>query len=182
MSSPLDQLTSVSTVGEKIALIALSQVGTREEGGNNRGASIRRYQAATWLQPGPWPWCAAFVCWVLQRLLTLDGAARAALGLHSGSIDDWRPQTAGAFDFERWARKRGLQMLDEGAAVLAGDIVIFDFSHIGIVVEPAAVRSKFIKTVEGNTNGRGERDSESGDGVWAKTRPRELAKLFIRVK
>lgn len=170
------------TVGEKLALLALSQVGVREEGANNCGPSIRRYQASTWLQPGPWSWCAAFVCWAIHQLLKTDGDARAALGLHSGAVDDWRPQTAAAFDFERWARKRELRILGEDAAVQAGDLVIFDFSHIGIVVEPAAAKSRFLKTVEGNTNGSGQRDSESGDGVWAKTRARELAKVFIRLK
>jgi len=59
--------------------------------------------------------------------------------------------------------------------------VIFDFSHIGLVVEDqASIRSK-IKTIEGNTNGKGDRDSESGDGVWEKQRMPSLAKSYIRL-
>jgi hypothetical protein len=39
-----------------------------------------------------------------------------------------------------------------------------------------------IVTIEGNTNGRGDRDSESGDGVWRKTRPKSIARNFIRIR
>jgi hypothetical protein len=38
-----------------------------------------------------------------------------------------------------------------------------------------------IKTVEGNTNGRGDRDSDSGDGVWEKQRMPILTKSYIRI-
>lgn len=40
---------------DNLVQIALAEVGTREEGGNNCGKDIREYQAATWLEPGPWP-------------------------------------------------------------------------------------------------------------------------------
>lgn len=173
-------MISVTEARRRLVAIVESQVGTREQGGNNRGPSIERYQKATWLNPGPWPWCAAFACWCLQQWLQ-DGEVRALLGLHSGAVEDWRPQTAGAFDFEKWARKRGLQIVDEGACVQAGDIIIFDFSHIGFVTADATAIVKTLKTVEGNTNGKGDRDSEAGDGVWRKVRARQLAKCFIRI-
>jgi len=35
--------------------------------------------------------------------------------------------------------------------------------------------------VEGNTNGRGDRDSLFGDGVWKKTRKKTLVKDLIRI-
>jgi hypothetical protein len=57
--------------------------------------------------------------------------------------------------------------------------VVFDFSHIGIVAEDSE-RGE-ITAIEGNTNGKGERDSESGDGVWRKYRARSLVKAFIRL-
>lgn len=101
--------------------------------------------------------------------------------LSEKEVNAWRPRTAGAWDFLRWAKEKKLPILDEQAAVYAGDIVVFDFSHIGIVVEDAPAGSKFIQTVEGNTNGAGDRDSTTGDGVWRKTRLRTLARKFIRV-
>jgi len=158
--------------------IAEAEVGVREQGGNNRGGRVRVYQSATWLEPDAWPWCAAFVCWCIKEWIKVPGVLES-IGIANG--DKWRPKTAGAFDFLRWAKEKDLQILPEGAEVFAGDLVVFDFSHIGIVVEDAAKGSQFIKTVEGNTNGKGDRDSTSGDGVWLKKRPRSLARSFIRI-
>jgi hypothetical protein len=58
--------------------LALAEVGVREEGCNNRGPRICEYQAATWLKPAPWPWCAAFICWLIREWLKLP-AVREAL-------------------------------------------------------------------------------------------------------
>lgn len=158
--------------------IAEAEIGTRERGGNNRGERIVAYQKATWLDPDAWPWCAAFVCWCIQEWLKVPGAAES-IGV--SNIEKWRPQTPAAFDFLRWAAQKDLQVLSETAEVHAGDIIVFDFSHIGIVVEDALKSSQSIQTVEGNTNGKGARDSTSGDGVWLKKRARTLARNFIRL-
>lgn len=163
---------------QKLADIALAQVGTKEVGGNNRGPKIVQYQKATWLDPAPWPWCAAFVCWCIREWLEVPGVAEA-VGVAQASL--WRPQTAGAWDFARWAKQHRLEVVDEDHDARAGDLIIFDFSHIGIVVEDSFDGKTPIVTVEGNTNGRGERDSESGDGVWKKVRARHLAKQFVRL-
>jgi len=161
----------------RLVAIALSQVGKREEGSNNVGPAVRMYQAATWLTPAAWPWCAAFVCWCIREWLK-DPAVLELLGITAKQSEEWRPKTAGAFDFERWAKKHGLQILNEKAEALPGDLIIFDFSHIGIVTDQMkGVR----RTVEGNTNGQGERDSEAGDGVWKKTRADSLARVLIRI-
>jgi hypothetical protein len=64
---------------------------------------------------------------------------------------------------------------------LAGDLAIFDFSHIGVVIRDQSKGSTQIVTVEGNTNGKGERDSTSGDGVWRKIRPTRLVRSYIRI-
>ena len=158
--------------------IAEAEIGTREHGGNNRGERIAAYQSATWLDPDAWPWCAAFVCWCIKEWLKVPGAAES-IGV--GNAEKWRPQTPSAFDFLRWAKEKDLRVLDEAAEVHAGDLVVFDFSHIGIVIEDALKGSQFLICVEGNTNGTGSRDSASGDGVWRKKRARGLARNFIRL-
>lgn len=164
---------------EKLADIALSQVGTKEVGGNNRGAKIREYQSATNLDPAPWPWCAAFCCWTIREWLK-DPEAIKWLNLKTTTPSQWRPKTAAAFGFIDWAKKHPntAKVLPESIVAQKGDIVVFDFSHIGIVTNAGKL---FIQTVEGNTNGRGERDSESGDGVWAKRRNSSLARCYIRI-
>lgn len=170
----------MNTLLKPLVDLALAEVGIREEGGNNRGPRIREYQAATWLKPAPWPWCAAFICWLIGQWIKLP-AVREALSLRNDKqVENWRPRTAGAFDFERWARSQKLTVLPRTAKARAGDIVIFSFSHIGIVIKDQGT-SPTIETVEGNTNGAGTRDSTSGDGVWRKRRPVSSVRSFIRL-
>lgn len=165
---------------QKLVSIAQSQVGVKEEGGNNRGKHIVDYQAATWLEPGPWAWCAALQCWVLREWLK-DAEVQKHLGLNALTAQNWRCKDASAFGWIKWAEKRGLYVTDEKEEAKAGDFVVFDFSHIGIVVEDQLPGKQYIVTVEGNTNGKGERDSESGDGVWTKNRSTNLVRAYIRI-
>lgn len=164
----------------RAALVSIvrKEVGNKEVGGNNRGPAIIKYQRATWLDPDAWPWCAAFVDWCIKEWLNVPGVCEA-LGIENP--EEWRPKTAGAFDLANWARKHGRKVLDENSDVQAGDIVIFDFSHTGFVVEDAPRSVNTLETVEGNTNGAGDRESTTGDGVWAKRRARSLAKQFVRL-
>jgi len=159
----------------EVVRLALAEVGVKEAGGNNMGERIREYQRATWLAPSPWPWCAAFVCWVIQKALENPQILHRLKLVEP--VDNWRPKTARAFDFESWARKRGLVVKGENQQAKAGDLVVFDFSHIGIVVADQAGR--MIETVEGNTNTQGSRDSETGDGVWKKNRDYKLTRCYI---
>ncbi|MFH1067841.1 MAG: CHAP domain-containing protein [bacterium] len=150
---------------ESLVAIARREVGVKEVGGNNRGPRIRQYQSATWLEPGAWPWCAAFVCWCIREWRQSDK-----------SLPKFnRPQTAGAFDFERWARQENFPVFDETTLAKKGDIIVFDFSHIGIVAEDRA--GDTLHTIEGNTNAEGSRE---GDGVWEKRRHWKLARSLIR--
>ena len=160
-----------------LAQIAASEIGVREVGGNNNGARIREYQSATWLEPGPWPWCAGFTAWCLREWL-LQPEGHLYLGKHKAV--EWRCKDASAFGWEKWARLKRLQVLPETALAMSGDLVVFDFSHIGIVaVDQTPGRS--LETIEGNTDSMGQRDSESGDGVWRKTRKPSLVKSLIRL-
>lgn len=147
--------------------IASKEVGTKEQG-NNSGPRIREYQAATWLQPGAWPWCAAFVCWTIRETL-----------LHVSRLTTWnRPQTAGAWDFENWGTKekgKGIQLLKPRTKILRGDILVYTFSHIGMASADEA--NGFVATIEGNTNPGGGRE---GDGVYAKRRDTEDVRSHIR--
>lgn len=152
---------------ELLANLALAELDTREEG-RNAGPRIREYQAATWLEPGPWPWCAAFVCWLYQE------ASKARPAPFS------RPRTAAAWDFERWANDVGAAVLKPPGArpALRGDIVVFTFSHIGIVRQHQATATDDLLTIEGNTNPSGDRE---GDGVYKKTRPASKIRSLIRL-
>ena len=172
---------------EQLITLARNEVGTREGVVNNTGTRIVEYQGATWLQPGAWPWCAAFTAWIMRELLE-DETIRDYLksyfkrpSLSFAQADKLRCRDASAFGWEKWARSNDMAVLDEHNLARAGDFVVFDFSHIGLVVEDQRSLSDRVRTIEGNTNGKGERDSESGDGVWEKARERSLTKSYIRI-
>jgi len=155
-----------------LARIAEGEVGITEGARNNTGEDIQKYKEATWLAPGAWPWCAAFVCWCMQQAL----GQHPITGLR-------RPQTAAAWGFEDWADKEAKAVLHKPAGtVQKGDIVCFTFSHIGIAIADEAGGS--VQTVEGNTNVAGERDGggRTIDGVYRKTRAKSLIRSNIRIR
>lgn len=169
------------TAIDKLIAIAEKEVGVRETTGyNNIGPRIQQYQEATWLKPGAWPWCAAFTCWVLREWVLLPEVLET-LSLTPKTARSWLCKDASAFGWQKWANLHGLTVLPETAIAKKGDFVIFDFSHIGIVIADQKSVKSNIMTIEGNTNGKGDRDSESGDGVWKKSRPASLTKCYIRI-
>lgn len=160
------------TLPERLLAFAREEVGVLEESPNS-GDRIRWYQSATALSPGAWPWCAAFVAQCLN--LAIDAAGPVDLNTEARR-HNWRCRSARAYDWEQWAAARGLQILDENAPLRPGDIVTFDFSHIGIVESESGPHR--VITIEGNTNADGSRE---GDGVYRRTRKRTLIRRVIRL-
>lgn len=153
----------VSDFAKRLVELALAEVGVREEPKNsNTGPRIREYQSATWLEGTGWPYCAAFICWLCKE---------------AGMPDSKRPKTAGAWDFERYAKKMGATLIKPASKtqVLEGDIVIFTFSHIGLAVANEA--DGLVPTVEANTDESGSRE---GGGNYRKIRKKSLIRSIIR--
>lgn len=147
--------------------VALHEVGIREQTPNwsNR---IDQYWQSTWYPTGAKnrePWCAAFVCWCFAQ-----AAQRFPVPFKL-------PENPQAYGFENWADACGLGRTKNPSAVQirAGDIVTFQFSHVGICIGKSG---DSIFTVEGNTNGDGERE---GDGVYRKTRAASLIRSAIHL-
>jgi len=159
---------------EILARIANKECGTRESG-NNGGRKVRGYQSATHLKPADWPWCAAFVCWAVREWLLMP-ATLAWLKLPAP--ESWRPVTARAFGFLHWARIRPTTalILDADMPLIAGDIVVYEFSHCGILLR---VCDDLLEVAEGNTCPAGSRD---GDGVYVRQRSRDLVRGVVRIK
>lgn len=153
----------------RLVTLARAEVGVEEIDGTNCGQRVNEYKAATNLPASePWPWCAAFICWLV----------RGAMEQCGGHYTFARPTTAGAWDFERWSRAQDdstqTRKPHEGD-IKAGDIVIFTFSHIGLAVSDA--RDGCVETVEGNTDQAGSRE---GGGVFQKTR--KLSQIRSRIR
>ena len=167
----------MSSLPVRLRLISTArlEVGTVESG-RNTGKRVKEYQAATSLSGTGWPWCAAFVCWCIREW-GKDPAVLALLKKSPAQFEKWRPKTAAAFGFEDWAKKNGLLVLTDSARnqLRTGDLMVFDMSHIGIVVNDEGGK---VFTIEGNTGPSGGRE---GDGVWEKSRNRPEARSFIRL-
>lgn len=115
-------------------------------------------------------WCAAFVDWCVLQLL-LQHATSTSLTLAQ------RPRTAKAFDLLAWGEASGCTVF-QGAdnAPVRGDIVVFTFSHTGIVSE---VGTGHFDSVEGNTTSIG--GGNQGYVVTRRRRSQHLLKGFVRL-
>ena len=156
-------------VPQKMVLIAREEIGVSEVDGSNCGPRVDEYKAATWLDADKgWPWCAAFICWLVRE--AIDGE----------DVKFKRPRTAGAWDFENWAKQQVANGIDlrkpTNEDIKAGDIVVFTFSHIGIAIKDID-SSGYVTTIEGNTNGAGSRE---GGSVLEKKR--HVSKIRSRIR
>jgi len=165
----------MNKLAEKIVQIANAEIGVEEIGDTNCGPRVNEYKAATNLPPTEaWPWCAAFVDWVVWQAMKEDG-------LYS-TYTFKRSTTAGAWDLENWSRKQDAStntLRNPGRDIRAGDIVIYTFSHVGFAIgDPYKWAGLYrVATVEGNTDEEGERE---GGGVFAKFRKLSQIKTRIR--
>lgn len=154
---------------QKLLTLARAEVGVEEINGTNCSARVNQYKAATTLDSTQsWPWCAAFVCWLFKEAM-------------SGTTYSFkRPTTAGAFDFENWAANQDKSIQTKKphhGDIVAGDIVIFTFSHIGLAIS-SPNSNGMVTTIEGNTDAAGSRE---GGGVYIKSRSVSKIRSRIRV-
>lgn len=156
----------------KIVELARLEIGVEEVSGSNCGPRVNQYKGATNLPPAEsWPWCAAFVCWLVRESLQVTGVKE------SGTFK--RPRTASAWGFEAWSLAQDSTTQTRKphrGDIQAGDIVIFKFSHIGIA-ESAPDKNGNLTTIEGNTDGAGSRE---GGAVLRKKRRVDQIRSRIR--
>jgi cell wall-associated NlpC family hydrolase len=155
-----------------ICRLAKKEIGVEEVDGTNTGPRVNLYKAATNLPPEePWPWCAAFVDWVVREAMKEEEAKGRKFTFA-------RPTTAGAWDLENWSKRQDNSTQTKrypGNDIEPGDIVIFTFSHVGIAI--GRPRNGYFDTVEGNTDSAGSRE---GGGVYDKIRKVSQVKARIR--
>ena len=157
-------------LAERLVELAKKEVGVEEIGGTNCGPRVNEYKAATWLPPDQaWPWCAAFIDWLVMRAMEDSGK----------QFTFARPRTAGAWDLENWSMKQDgstwTKLNPQASDIAPGDIVIFTFSHVGLAIDTPA--KGLVATIEGNTDGNGSRD---GGGVWRKFR--KISQIRSRIR
>lgn len=157
-----------------IVEIATEEIGVEEVDGTNCGVRVNQYKASTNLPADEqWPWCAAFVCFVVRV-----AAARAQVAF---TPTFKRPTTAGAWDFERWSLAQDNSTWTKkphSGDIEPGDIVVFSFSHIGFAISKPDKNGN-VTTIEGNTDGAGSRE---GGAVLRKKRHVSQIRSRIRFR
>jgi hypothetical protein len=161
----------IAKLPRKLIEIANAEIGVEEVDGTNSGKRVREYQATTSIGGTGWPWCAAFICWIVKQ-------AMEQLGIEETKTFR-RPTTAAAWGFELWSLAQDNSTWTKKPTrgdIEPGDIVIFTFSHIGIATSSPDL-SGYVCTVEGNTDGQGSRE---GGAVLAKRR--HVSKIRSRIR
>ncbi|HKV53338.1 MAG TPA: CHAP domain-containing protein [Candidatus Binataceae bacterium] len=153
--------------------IAQKEVGTEEDPKHqNTGSSIRKYQASTTLAGQGWPWCAAFVDWCVQQFAAQGGTKITHV-----------PRTPSAFGLITWGNDNHFQVFNppvnpqKDIKAKPGDIVVYEFSHTGIVSREGDSTHDFY-AIEGNTNPGGGRD---GYEVAERGRNYSSVRKFVRL-
>ena len=159
----LPSYTVLANDGYCVRVTAASYVGIREKGGNNQGFtkwSFRQLMVENGWRPG-YAWCAFFV----RAMLNECGIPNTITG--------WAPT----------AYNRNDVIFTDGKFYKAfhdADVLVMTLSyndnrgryknigHTGIVDK---IGENSIRTIEGNTNEQGMRDSRTTDGVYYKIRP-----------
>lgn len=151
-------------IGKKIVQIAAKYVGTVEQPPNsNSGDRVEEFQAATTVAGTGWPWCQAFVRFVLDKAGAQKNGYRGA----------YVP------NFETWAKAAGLWTQKPKA----GYAVVFEFTgddesdHVGIFV---AMGVNVVHTIEGNTSRDFLGSQSNGGGVFRRSRNHYQIKGYIK--
>jgi hypothetical protein len=157
---------------KELSKIAATDLGLEEAPrGSNKGPELQKFFKSDDLEmdgkTDGYPWCAAAVSYWVQQWIAANGVKLRA------------PRIAAVRLFPEWAKKNGLVTTPDRPRV--NDIVVFTFSHIGVVEAVRASGSGEvlgIDAIEGNTNGDGSRE---GFEVARRSRPIEQCRLFIRL-
>ncbi len=147
----------LDTLQKRALRAADALVGVMEQGGNNTGPMVNKIIKANGGDIGE-PWCGDFIAYCYRqagsKAVTRSWASVRALG--------------------------GIQGVRRVKTPQAGDLVRFNFDHVGMYVKEAGM---FIETIEGNTGASGAvSDSKTGgDGVYRKRRAKSLVNDYLRV-
>lgn len=159
--------------------VAIGEIGVHETS-RNRGPGIEKYWPVTHYPEGykhRAPWCAAVLVWIVWKTLALQRERRIEGGI---ALTEWtRPKSAGVKYWIPWARRAGCLVFGPDSKKYVpepGDIVVFTFSHIGLVEK--RINKNSVRTLEGNTDDDGSRE---GNKFCRRRRTLGIIRAFIRV-
>jgi hypothetical protein len=166
------------TLASTLVAVARREIGTHEDGTSNCGLRVNAYKRATTLADQAdenWPWCAAFICWVVYEAMRAAGVKETET-FH-------RPKTAAAFGLIGWSldqdKTTQTRRTLKPESIQAGDLLVFKFSHCGIATGPVDPDG-MIPTIEGNTSPGDGGSQRDGGGVHP--RKRRLSQVKARIR
>ena len=142
----------MGTVRELLA-VAQGELGATES-----PAGSNRTKYGRWMGLDGQPWCMSFVQWCFAQ-------ARTPLPYKTGSCSA----------LLNWYRAHRPECVV--TEPVAGDIIIYNFGHTGIVESAAAGT---VTAIEGNTSPGDGGSQDNGGGVYRRTRRRSLVRAYIR--
>ncbi len=159
----------------RLVEIAATYLGAHETGNNRMGKDpkMKEIFEADDLERGGrtdgTKWCAAFVSLCVQKLIKEKSCYRNIIPPREAAVNHF---------LRHWAKNQKCHVFEFKGPIFTpqkGDIVIYTFSHIGIV---ESVSGRILTTIEGNTNAKGSRD---GGAVLRKKRGAGVTKAFVRL-
>lgn len=163
----------------KLVTLERQDVG-KVEVSKNQAPWIAKFWPATTYPGGhknKEPYCAAAQCYWIMRWLS-DEEVLCAFDFTASEAEAWRPKSAAVKDWLPWAKAKGLEVLPKKCILHTGDLVIYSYSHIELVVDDDGTDSGAFVTIGFNTDPGGSRD---GEGCFEKPRKRDQVKGFIRM-
>lgn len=146
-----------------VVRVAASEVGVTESPANSNCVKYNNWYYGHWVSGAAYPWCAAFVSWVLAQ------AGAGHLAARSASCPAIKSD----------AQRRGTYHAGS-AGIAPGDLVLYQFDrdadpdHIGIV---ESVSGSSIVAIEGNTS---LTSNDNGGAVMRRTRSKGLIMGYVR--
>lgn len=146
-----------------VVRIAAAEVGVTESPANSNCVKYNYWYYGRWVSGAAYPWCAAFVSWVLAQ------AGAGHLAARSASCPAIKSD----------AQRRGTYHAGSDG-IAAGDLVLYQFDrdadpdHIGIV---ESVSGSSIVAIEGNTS---LTSNDNGGAVMRRTRSKGLIMGYVR--
>lgn len=165
----------MTALPSEIVSIATAEIGVVEDGTSNTAVRVNEYKAATRLDPAEeWPWCSAFICWVVKAALKETGTPETATFR--------RPTTAAAWGLESWSLAQDKTTQTKRHPhddIRPGDLICFTFSHCAIAASSPDDDGWFA-TIEGNTSPGTAGSQRDGGGVYRRRRRTSQVRSRIR--
>lgn len=175
---------STYSIRKELLQIARLDVGNVEET-KNQAPWIAKLWPATSYPNGMQnrePYCAAGVAYCVREWLR-NQEVLTAFGFTPEQAEKWRCKSASVYKADdswlNWAKQaKGVTVLPKSCILHAGDLCIFSYSHIEMVVDDDGSTDGPFINIGYNTSKNGSAD---GEGCWEAPRTRSKVKNFIRL-